>query len=207
MDAPNVTQDELIAELSRRNLIPNFLVVKALNQSIRSHYGQKRDDGASYLEQHIFPITKSIIEYCDELGTLPTPELIAGALLHDTLEDDEELTDEDFFASFGEDLFEIVKPLSKPDYNSYPGETKKEKKKALNKEYYAIIESAPNESKIIKLADRLNNLLCIHLSPKQGKMDFYIEETEEFYLPFAKKLSEYYYDMIKPVIENLKSGK
>ena len=207
MDAPNVTQDELIAELSRRNLIPNFLIVKALNQAIRSHYSQKRDDGASYLGQHVFPVTKSIIEYCDESGISATPELIAGALLHDTLEDDEDLTDEDFLASFGETVFGIVKPLSKTDYKSYPGETKEEKKKALNKEYYPEIESAPNESKIIKLADRLNNLSCIHLSPKQGKMDFYIEETKEFYLPFAEKVSEYFYDRIKSAIENLGSGR
>ena len=207
MNAPKIKQDELIAELSRVNLIPNFLIVKALNQAIKSHYKQKRDDGASYLEQHIFPVTKSIIEFCDDSAIIPSPELIAGALLHDTLEDDDGLTDEDFLRSFGQGVYDIVKPLSKPDYQLYHGETKKDKKKVLNKEYYVILESAPDESKIIKLADRLNNLLCLHLSPKKGKLDFYIEDTEEFYLTFAEKVSRYYYERIIAVIEKLKSEK
>jgi guanosine-3',5'-bis(diphosphate) 3'-pyrophosphohydrolase len=205
MGEPKTSQEELIAELAKRNLIPNFLIVKALSQSIKSHSTQKRDDGASYLEQHIFPVTMSVIDYCHASGKPATPELIAGALLHDTLEDDNKLIDEEFLKLFGDKVYSIVKPLSKSDYSLYPGETKKEKKTSLNREYYKILESAPEESKIIKLADRLNNILCIHLSPKSGKMDFCVEETEEYYLPFAEKISAYYYDRIKTQIDKLKS--
>jgi (p)ppGpp synthase/HD superfamily hydrolase len=206
MKTPKTTRSELLSKLSSLGLGSDSLVAKALEQAFLSHSAQQRDDGASYLEQHVYAVTASIIEYCEKMQRVATPELIAGVLLHDALEDDDALTDDQFRQQFGNRVYEIVKPLSKPDYRKYPGRTKEDKKYALDRDYFVGLECAPEESRIIKLADRLNNISCIHLSPKRGKMDFYIKETEEFYLPFAKKVSEYYYSMIKGRVDMLKTS-
>ena len=206
MEVPNITRIQLLSRLSESGLDSNNLVRKALDQAFRSHHTQERDDGSSYLEQHVYAVTASIIEYRKNAQKQVTPELIAGALLHDVLEDDEKVTDDQFKLDFGDRIFSIVKPLSKKDYRKYPGETKRDMKYALNRDYFAGLERAPNEAKIIKLADRLNNIMCIHLSPKQGKLDFYIEETEKFYLPFAEKVSPYYYSKIEEQIDMLKAS-
>jgi (p)ppGpp synthase/HD superfamily hydrolase len=207
MKVPNTTENELLAELSALALDSNILVRKALAQAFKSHHAQTRDDGASYLEQHVYSVTLSVIRYYRTSQKQVTTELVAGALLHDVLEDDADMTDEQFRKEFGEKVFSIVKPLSKPDYREYPGNTKEDKKYALNLDYFASLRGAPEESRIIKLADRLNNILCIHLSPKLGKMKFYVKETEEFYMPFAEEVSEYYYNIIDKRIEELRARK
>ncbi len=204
MKVPNTTESELLKELSALALDSNALVRKALAQAFKSHHAQTRDDGASYLEQHVYSVTLSVIRYCGTVQRQVTAELVAGALLHDVLEDDADMTDEQFKEEFGEKVFSIVKPLSKPDYREYPGETKEDKKYALNLDYFASLGKSSEESRIIKLADRLNNILCIHLSPKPGKMEFYVKETEAFYMPFAREVSEHYYEMIEKRIEELK---
>ena len=206
MKIPNTTESELLTELFALALDSNALVRKALAQAFKSHHAQTRDDGASYLKQHVYSVTLSVMRYCGTAQRQVTAELVAGALLHDVLEDDTDMTDEQFRKEFGEKVFSIVKPLSKPDYREYPGDTKEDKKYALNLDYFASLRKAPEESRIIKLADRLNNILCIHLSPKPGKMEFYVKETEEFYMPFAREVSEYYYNRIKRRIEELRGS-
>lgn len=201
---PNTTESELLAELSGLKLDSDALIEKALRQAFRSHCEQKRDDSSSYLEQHVYPVTLSIIQYCQSMKKQVTPQLVAGALLHDVLEDDDDVTEEGFIQEFGEEVFSIVEPLTKPDYREYPGHSKEDKKYALNRDYFGKLERAPEAAQVIKLADRLNNISCIHLSPKAGKMDFYIAETEMFYLPFAGRVSRYYCVRIKEQIEKLK---
>lgn len=206
MKTPNTSRSGLLLEISAVGLGSNALVGRALDRAYMSHRAQERDDGSSYLQQHVYPVTLSVVKYYRRLRKLVTPELVAGALLHDVLEDDDDVTSKQFEEEFGKKVFSIVEPLSKPDYREYPGDTKKDRKYALNREYFAGLRIAPEESKIIKLADRLNNILCIHLSPKPGKMLFYVEETEKFYLPFAREVSEHYYDRIKARIEELRAG-
>ena len=205
MKIPNTTESELLTELSALALDSNALVRKALAQAFKSHHAQTRDDGASYLEQHVYSVTLSVIRYYGTSQKQVTVELVAGALLHDVLEDDTDMTDEQFREEFGERIFSIVKPLSKPDYREYPGDTKEDKKYALNLDYFARLRRAPEESRIIKLADRLNNILCIHLSPKPGKMEFYVKETEVFYMPFAEEVSDHYYNRIKNRVRELRA--
>ena len=201
MDPPHVTLDELTDRLVVIGLGSNKLVLKSIEQAKKSHGNQKRDQGTSYLEEHIYPVTLDVINYAMSNLIRLSPELVASALLHDTLEDDSDLTENAFRRKFGEKVYSIVKPLTKPDYKLYPGITKEEKKMALNASYFAILKKAHQEAKIIKLADRLNNLSGIHLSPQPGKMEFYIEETKVFYLSFAKEVSPAYFERIKAKVE------
>ncbi len=176
-------------------------ILKALTQAKSSHFGKKRDDGADYLTQHIYPIVKSIIEYCLQEKRNITEELIIGGLLHDALEDDPRFTKGKLRRNFGRNAAIIVKFLTKDSWKKYSGKSKWERKMVLTQSYLTKMEGAPEEARIIKLADRLNNLSCIHLSPNAEKRKYYLTETEELYLPFAKRHSTYFYFKLKCKLE------
>ena len=61
---------------------------------------------------------------------------------------------------------------------------------------------ASDSVKIIKLSDRLNNLMCLHTSPIPGKKQRYIKDTKKNYLPLAKDFHWFYAKYLQ-VLENL----
>lgn len=205
MQNPQKNLNNLMEKLWEHHLEKNPLINDAIHQALMSHREQKRDSGNDYLLEHIYPVTIDVMEYDEYLGRDVNMWLVAGALLHDALEDDETLSDQKFYDLFGRSMYSIVKPLTKDDYKDYPGKTKYDKKMALTKDYLHGIQRAPEESIIIKLADRLNNLSCLPLSSKTEKNRFYMKETEEFYLPFAKRNSTYYHNRMKDVFDNIRT--
>ena len=90
-----VSFEELESELRILGLESDGMIVKALKQAQKSIGRKKRKEGTPYLEGHIYPVTLSILS-CPELDGRITPELVAGALLHDVLEDDETVGHEEF---------------------------------------------------------------------------------------------------------------
>ncbi|MDO8656919.1 MAG: HD domain-containing protein [Nanoarchaeota archaeon] len=205
---PHATKEDLYQTLTTIHLGSDPLLFKALQQAESSHESQRRDDGNNYLTQHIYPVAIEVIHYYQTKSGEERlrPETIAGALLHDVLEDDENMSDTKFREKFGEEVYRLVKPLSKPDYRTYRGASKRDQKIAMNLEYRKIIQLAPHESKIIKFADRYKNICSVHASPKPGKIEDYIRDTEEFYLPLAKEECVYFYERIKARIEILKEN-
>jgi len=199
---PNNTIIDLIGYLEYFNLKDNRLINSSLEQSMNSHEYQERDGGESYLEQHIYPITIDVMLHYDKEIT---PEIVSAALLHDVLEDDKSVDVNYFTNQFGSEVYSIVKPLTKSEWRSFPGNSKSEKKHALNLEYFKELNESSDASKIIKLADRWNNIQCIHLAPDKDKLNYYIAETKEFYLPFAKENSTSYYEKISNRVEQLES--
>ena len=199
---PYNTLNDLVLKLKPYHLETNSLVTKSLSQAQSSHGKQIRDDGSSYLEQHIYPVTIGVVNYYENQNEIISPEVISGALLHDCLEDDLDIDDLKFVEIFGYELYKIVKPLTKEDYRTYPGKDKWKQKWNLDLFYVPGIKSASEETKIIKLADRLNNISCSKFLSLE-KRDFYIKETEIFYLPLAKQYP-YFFDRIKEKLDELK---
>ncbi len=199
----NISLNELSDKLSSLSLLSNSLISNSLSQSIKSHSTQTRDNGDSYLENHIYPVTVHLIDYQLSLSNQVSPLLISGALLHDSLEDDKNLTDDQFIQNLGSELYNIVKPLSKPDYKNYQGSDRYQQKWNMSIDYVSLLHKSSMESKLIKLADRLNNVSNLS-SVRDEKRQYYIKETEHFYLPLAKLNSLYYYDLIKTQIDNAK---
>ncbi|MBD3313744.1 HD domain-containing protein [Candidatus Woesearchaeota archaeon] len=191
-----------IVDLLNKYHILTPTVIKALDQAEISHKNQLRDDGADYLEEHVYGVVHEIVLFCKSKKVRPTENLICGALLHDVLEDDPSVDEGAFINKFGRTIYEIVAPLTKPDWQKFPGKNKEEKKMNMNKAYFERMSKARYETKIIKLADRLNNLSYImHSNPE--KMAFYLKETELFHLPFARQTSAYFYKRIKSLHESL----
>lgn len=213
---PHVTKAQFQELLVAAGLGESRLIQEALIQVQRSHATQARDNGASYLEQHIFPVTTSVIAELTSLsylGSVPLEKVVAASLLHDSLEDDAALTIALFVERFGQDVYELVKPLTKPDYRAFPGADREAKKWSRDTVYVAALVRSPLEVRLIKLSDRLNNLISTRaLYLERGavaaegyeKAVSYIMSTETFYLPLAREASVYHYLRLKAHVEALK---
>lgn len=200
---PFATEQEFIQKLNEYNITLSPLLLEALNQVKVTHLRQKRDDGCPYLEQHIYPIAIDILG----LYKKNTPEnLILGALLHDVLEDDKKMSDRKFVNKFSKELFDIVKSLTKTEAENLPSLSEK-KKMEINKRIIVKLSKAHEFSKLIKLADRANNLASAATlkNINRAKYNRYLSETKDTYLPFAKEVSPYYYKQLKKIINNLEN--
>ncbi len=121
------------------------LIKRAYNFAKQKHSGQKRDGGKEYIT-HPVNVAKLVIKYKPSHNL---DILIAGALLHDTLEDTytsyKELID-----NFGEIIASLVMELTTAGYVP----------KLEGKEVYLSkkMQDMSNYALAIKLADRLDNV-------------------------------------------------
>lgn len=199
MPTPYLTEEKLLAKLKSRNIKISPLFKKAFDQARKTHQNQKRDNGQPYLEEHIYPMVSDLADsYTDQ--TCPE-NLLIGALLHDVLEDDEDISDRKFIDQFGEEIYQIIKPVTK-DKKDNSSDLTESQKTEINRKMIDRLAHSHQFTKLIKLADRMNNLLSE--SPKKLKFNRYVLEAEEFFLPFAKKESRYYYEKLKALIPLLK---
>jgi (p)ppGpp synthase/HD superfamily hydrolase len=93
--------------------------------------------------------------------------------------------------------------------DNYPGENDEQKQTARFFEYCTDLTKADYDVKIIKLADRLNNMRFISQIPEQGKIKRYLREAEDFYIAFSifpPTVSEFY-DKMRQAYDELKSIK
>jgi len=199
MKSPFLTETQLIEKFNEKKIVLSPLLKLALEQAKKSHINQKRDDGSPYLTEHIYPIVEDLI---NSFGDKNIPEeILVGALLHDVLEDDETMTEERFINLFGKKIFDIVKPLTKSKEDNVSGLPEK-KEKSISKKVFAIISKANKTSKLIKLADKANNLQSSTTikTTKPQKYKRHIEDIEEMYLSFAEKESPYFYRRLKEIL-------
>ena len=199
---PYFTKEETI-----RSLLENGLFTKkielAFNQAIKSHAGQKRDSGKSYLEEHIFPIVVSVLQkYKTELFA---EDLLLTCILHDVIEDDETVSIEALTNIFGEKIISYVLYLTKSPFENAHGLPQTEKVR-INRAVLERLKEAPQLVQIAKLEDRLNNITSIE-SISNPKFVRYVQETKESYLPFAQYTKQpLYFDLLNIQIKRLLSS-
>jgi (p)ppGpp synthase/HD superfamily hydrolase len=151
-------------------------VARALEVAAEAHGGQTRDGGEPYI-LHPLRVALSLVE---ELG-LEDAEIVCAALLHDVLEDDEALTAEALGAEFGERIGGIVATLTKPQAAS---------RAEVNRIYFERLGHANEDVKLIKLADKLDNLRDCLNCPILAKRQRTATEARDFYLPLAAGLRD-----------------
>jgi guanosine-3',5'-bis(diphosphate) 3'-pyrophosphohydrolase len=189
LEAPYFTSQDMEQRLQTEGLwTPR--VELAMTQALDSHYGKLRDDGRPYLDEHVFPVSKDVLEYMLQRGKSPhyiEPVLIAS-LLHDTVEDDENYEIEQCQLAFGKQVSVLVYILTK--YGPKLGEPGVERQKIGHDIYMKKLFNAPKDAQVIKLFDRINNLTCSILlaSRNPDKLRRYTLETETDYLPLADLL-------------------
>ncbi len=142
-----VNMEEVRQLLEQDDVAVTSVVVKAAAFAKYFHAGQTRRGGDGkrpYFDEHIIGVF-GILKY--ELGVLDE-EILAVALLHDTVEDTE-CTFADLQEHFGESIAKKVKLLTKAKGEPFPSYMGR------------MLKDATSDVVLVKLADRLHNLRTI----------------------------------------------
>jgi (p)ppGpp synthase/HD superfamily hydrolase len=127
------------------------LIEKAMRIAVLAHQGQKRKLGGLPYIVHPFMVALKLAKY-----NFPD-EVIAGALVHDLLEDTD-FSEEELKKELGKKVFEIVKAVTQDE--SLPWEEKKRK-------YIENIKQASKEAKAVAVADKIHNLESLLIGYKE----------------------------------------
>ncbi len=68
-------------------------------------------------------------------------------------------------------------------------------------------ESTQKMGALVKLSDRLDNIRRLGFADRPGKREHYFQQTENLYIPFAKKKNSYIYEGILFALQKLKAQK
>lgn len=149
---------------------------EALSFAVSAHQDQRRKSGEAYIS-HPLQVAKILVEELDILD----PELLAAAVLHDTVEDVPEVTSEVIGEIFGKNIEIIVDACTK--IANFSG-NKQTFYKLVHRKLFSGA-AAHLEVLLIKLADRLHNLRTMGSMPKDKRQKI-AEETLDIYAPLAK---------------------
>ena len=105
-------------------------------------------------------------------------DLICAALLHDTLNSNEDILNE-----FGNPIHEILTTSRMPSFN------KNEREKMLD-QYFTDLSNSPLFARYLVLADRLEYVRALKKASHKHMISRYREETEKYMIPLAQKTDE-----------------
>ena len=149
------------------------LILKAVHFSAQKHSTQRRkDENASPYINHPISVALAIAQ----IGGVDDPEILAAALLHDTLEDTE-TTPEELEDEFGKKVCEYV--LDVTDDKTLP----KDERKRRQIEHAKKIS---NGAALIKLGDKISNVTDVINNPPEDWDNYRRKE----YLDWAEKVIE-----------------
>jgi (p)ppGpp synthase/HD superfamily hydrolase len=185
-----VTKDELLQSLNESRLNTNSEILRALDVAFNVHNNQLRDSGNSYLEEHIYPLTKQVFLRHKNHFNIDT--LLIVCILHDTIEDGD-LKDGYLAENFNEEIERYILALTKehvvltqrPTQEWLYDQTRRNMEK---------IEMSGEIPQIVRIEDRLQNLestISINMNRKEKYLRM-LKETEDFYIPLSEKLNVSY---------------
>ena len=130
----------------------NPLILKAAHFAAHKHRDQRRKDKevSPYINHPI-----SVANIISEIGNIEDPEVLAAALLHDTIEDTE-TTVEELIDNFGERICSLVQEVT--DDKTLPKLERKQRQIDHAKEI-------SGDAAIIKLGDKIANITDITNTP------------------------------------------
>ena len=184
MTTPTTTSEELLAK-AREYLPPDKLplVEKAHRFAMEAHAGQLRLSGEPFLEHPL----KTALVLADLRLDAAT---LAAALLHDVVEDCG-VTPADMRKRFGAEVASLVDGVTKLGKVSLPSPREGEpaddggQAESLRKMLVAMAQDV--RVILIKLADRLHNMMTVDALPP-GRRRAMALETMELYAPLAHRL-------------------
>ena len=149
-----------------------FLVAKC------AHAGQLRDQGTPYL---LHPLRAALLLV--EGFQIYAADMIAAALLHDVVEDTQCVTVADVRRCFGTSIADIVGALTKSPRGGRC-------KAAATSEYYDSLAQAGEAARIVKLADKLDNVRDVANSPCLRKRAETAADAEQLFGLLCPTLSD-----------------
>jgi len=147
----------------------------ALGFAYEAHGSQWRLSGDPYI-MHPCSVARILAEELD----IRNAKILAAALLHDTVEDVEDITAEVIREKFGGHVEAIVEGCTKVTH--YSGD-KQTFKKLVHRKIFSGAAARP-EVMIVKLADRLHNLRTLASMPRHKRQKI-ADETLDIYAPLA----------------------
>lgn len=120
---------------------------------------------------HLMAVTLTVADYTRD------ENILAAAMLHDTLEDTD-YTDEEMTDDFGGHVTELVRPLTEPTHHGNTKYTWIERKKA----YANQLKQAPEGALIIAAADKAHHYRSV--------IDEYHDDIPRFYKDFGNRNDE-----------------
>ncbi|XVE51862.1 hypothetical protein DITRI_Ditri02bG0075100 [Diplodiscus trichospermus] len=178
--SPYVKELLLGAQMRHKIFCEDF-VVKAFYEAEKAHRGQMRASGDPYLQ------------HCVETAVLlasigANSTVVAAGLLHDTL-DDSFLSYDYIFKTFGAEVADLVAGVSKlSQLSKLARENNTASKTAEADRLHTIfLAMADARAVLIKLADRLHNMMTLDALPLLKQQRF-AKETLEIFAPLANRL-------------------
>lgn len=150
-------------------------ISKAYEFAKEKHKGAFRVDGSPYIKH---PVETAEIIVSLHAG----PNTIAAGLLHDTIEDVEEVDEKMIEEIFGEDIASLVMAVTKVSVNE-SSTINDNKDKTIQKVFHAM--SSDVRTIIIKIADRLNNMRTLSVLKREKQIRI-SNQTLELYAPVAR---------------------
>lgn len=221
MTIESVTKEELLSFIENEvKMKVDSLVEGSIETVEEIHAGIKREDGtSSFLETHVWPVTLEVIKHYQTTHKLLTSLQISSAILHDIMEDNDRILD--VYASkaygfdayfkhrFGDYVYDVAITLKTKPLENYLGSNEEEQKSSRFQDYCNTLANSEYDVKVIKLADRLNNMKFISNISGHEKIQRYLREAEDFYIAysiFPPTISDFYMKMRK-AYEELRSIK
>ena len=148
-------------------------VERAYYFAAAAHDGQTRDEGTPYIEH---PVRVALILW-QELGVRDV-DLMIAALNHDVIEDSEDVDDALVRSAFGDRaanlVLDVTKPAAPPDG-----------KGARDRAYLDSLPGLDLDSRLLKLADRIDNLRSVIDGGDRAKARRYLIVSRAEFLPLA----------------------
>ena len=182
--------DQMLARVKKYNPGDGWQVVeKAYHYAEKAHAGQTRKSGEPYFIHPCF-----VASILTEL--MIDPPTIAAGLLHDTVEDCNDIELEDIRREFGDEIATLVDGVTKLNKLNFAN---REEAQAESLRKMILAMSKDIRVVLIKLADRLHNMRTLRFqAPDRQKA--IARETLDIYAPLAHRLGVY---AIKTELEDL----
>jgi GTP pyrophosphokinase len=165
------------------------LVRRAYELAERAHAGQERKGGGPYLQHPLY-----VAYLLAELHFEPT--VVAAGLLHDVLEDSQEVTRAQLREEFGSEILVLVEGVTKLEnveerVKKEGGSRDLQELESLRKMFMAMAEDDIRVI-FIKLADRLHNMRTLEGLTPENRVRM-ARETLEIFAPLANRLGIWYW--------------
>lgn len=156
---------------------PRYILIQRAYDSAEDAFKDKRRDNGEQYFEHLRAVALILIIHL----RVRNAAIIAAALLHDIDEDIREWPHARVVQEFGDEVGEIVWWVTKPKLKN-----KGEMRGEIDRRYHSKLSEAPRVAILVKLADRLHNLLTIWRQESE-RVRRKIDETRDFLLPLAEK--------------------
>ncbi len=185
-----ISLDQMLARVKKYDSGDGYLLVeKAYHFAEAAHADQKRKSGEPYFVHPCF-----VASILTEL--MIDPPTVAAGLLHDTVEDCEDVTLDVIRQNFGDEVATLVDGVTKLNKLNF---TSREEAQAESLRKMILAMSRDIRVVLIKLADRLHNMRTLKYQPPDRQQAI-SRETLDIYAPLAHRLGVY---AIKTELEDL----